>query len=65
MPSTKTQLPTPLFQPPPICQEKGCPGKSSLCQHDADIAAGIRDPYTRRPRTCLNRHDPKEGRIPF
>lgn len=44
-----------LFPDPPVCTAKDCGAYDRRdCLHDADIAAGIRDPYARRPRTCLN-----------
>lgn len=52
-----------LFADPPKCRANGCPGVKNLCVFDADVSEGIRDPYSRRPATCLNTgqlgpHDP-------
>ena len=41
---------------------RGCKHKN-LCDHDANIAHGML--AGKRPRTCLNSYDPKEGVIPF
>ncbi len=37
----------------PKCGHCGTTAKNA-CLHDADIAAGIRDPYARRPKQCIN-----------
>jgi len=42
----------------------GCTRKN-LCPIDASIAHGGADKWAKRPRTCLSRHDPAEGEIPF
>lgn len=61
---TEPQLFDPNTTERPVCPACGTVAKN-LCEHDADIAAGIRDPYTRRPKGCLNAFDPAEGVIPF
>jgi hypothetical protein len=53
-----------LFEPPAKCGHKGCPSKASLCKHEADIAHGIIDRFSRRPRSCLNAYDPKTAPLP-
>ncbi len=37
----------------PICESCQTTRKN-LCRHDADISAGLKDPHSRRPKTCLN-----------
>ncbi len=37
----------------PVCESCGTAAKN-LCRHDADISAGLKDPHSRRPKTCLN-----------
>lgn len=67
----RTTLPAPggdrLFNPatvePKKCTAKGCPGKASLCRHDADREAG--EPVGKRPRTCLNSYDPATAQTPY
>lgn len=59
----------PLFDPqtvaPKKCLARGCPGVKNLCIHAADVSEGIRDPWAPKPKTCLLRHDPADGTIPF
>jgi hypothetical protein len=39
--------------------------KKNLCVFDANVAHGLINPSDTRPKTCLNRHDPSEGQIPY
>jgi hypothetical protein len=56
-----------LFNDPPRCTAKHCQAgdRKNLCGHDADIAAGIRDPYAPRPKGCINGYDPAAAEIPY
>ncbi len=51
----------------PTCSHCGTTAKNA-CLHEADIAAGIRDPYARRPGGCLNKFDfmvPDDQPLPY
>jgi len=56
-----------LFAPdttlPPRC--KCGATRTNDCRHNDAITTGLIDKYARRPRTCLARHNPAEGVIPF
>lgn len=63
--------PDTLFDPrtttPATCPSCGTTAKNA-CEHEADIAAGIRDPYAPRPRGCLCAWDfqiPDDQPLPY
>ncbi len=56
-----------LFAEPPPCTAKGCQAGTTrnLCQHDADIHHGLKDPHALRPVQCLLAHPRADAQIPF
>jgi hypothetical protein len=56
-----------LFDPATTLPPKCTCGQTrkNLCPIDAAITNGGLDKWARRPRTCLTRHDPAKGDIPF
>lgn len=67
-PGDETEHQDSLFDPrttiAPKCGHCGTTAKNA-CVHDADIDNGIRDPYARRPKTCIAGWDPATAEIPF
>jgi hypothetical protein len=61
--------PEPLFNPaetmPPKCTARDCQAgtRKNLCGYDADRDQG--QLVGKRPRGCLNAHDPSKGVIPY
>lgn len=49
------------------CTARGCDAgdRKNLCKWAADIAHGVTDPYTPKPKTCLHRLDPADGQVPY
>ena len=58
---------THLFAPASVEPKKCSCGttRKALCPIDAAKANGGLDKWAKRPRTCLTRHDPGKGEIPF
>jgi hypothetical protein len=57
-----------LFNPaetvPPRCYSCGNT-KKNLCRFDADVDKNLIPASSTRPASCLNRHDPAAGVIPY
>lgn len=49
-------MPARLFPDPPSCTHPRCPAgtRKNLCHHDAQIAHGLVDALTARPKGCIN-----------
>jgi hypothetical protein len=56
-----------LFDPASTVPPKCSCGttRSNLCVFDANVAHGLINASDTRPKTCLNRHDPANGDIPY
>jgi hypothetical protein len=56
-----------LFEPATTIPPKCVCGatKKNICNHDADIDKGWIPTWATRPPSCLNRHDPANGDIPY